>query len=163
LGWMNGGRSLIGAFYNPPDILCYLKRPQIKFRTIWRIIPAVASKKLLVFDSLTLVKNFFCKKLFFQFCRRIEARGSRNSSGSLGRTGGVAHVAGALPEALNRLGTDVRVVFFPYRSLGEGQFEPNPLFRDLEVSLGIRSSSPACRKPEGGRGHRLFDRTEGEG
>jgi len=51
------------------------------------------------------------------------------------KTGGLADVAGALPAALKRLGTDVRLVLPLYRVVREGRFGLNPIFRDLKVPL----------------------------
>ncbi len=52
------------------------------------------------------------------------------------KTGGLADVAGALPNALVRLGVDVDLMLPFYRVVREGGFEPRLLLRDLKVPLG---------------------------
>ncbi|MGM0381966.1 MAG: glycogen synthase GlgA [Thermodesulfobacteriota bacterium] len=52
------------------------------------------------------------------------------------KTGGLADVAGALPNALVRLGTDVDLMLPFYRVVREEGFEPRLLLRDLKVPLG---------------------------
>jgi starch synthase len=52
------------------------------------------------------------------------------------KTGGLADVAGALPNALKRLGADVHMALPLYRIVHEGDFETLPLLKNLEVSLG---------------------------
>lgn len=52
------------------------------------------------------------------------------------KTGGLADVAGALPGALRRLGTDVRVALPLYRSVRSGGFELHPLLERVDVPLG---------------------------
>lgn len=52
------------------------------------------------------------------------------------KTGGLADVAGSLPDALKRQGVDVRVGMPFYRVAREGGFLTRPLFSGLEVPLG---------------------------
>jgi starch synthase len=52
------------------------------------------------------------------------------------KTGGLADVAGALPEALKQYGADVRLVLPIYRIVREGDFETRRLLDDLEIPLG---------------------------
>jgi len=52
------------------------------------------------------------------------------------KTGGLADVAGALPNALRHLGVDVEVMLPFYRVVREGGFEARPLLKDLAVPLG---------------------------
>ena len=52
------------------------------------------------------------------------------------KTGGLADVAGALPEALKRQGVDVSIGLPFYRITREGGFSTRPLFSGLEVPLG---------------------------
>jgi len=52
------------------------------------------------------------------------------------KTGGLADVAGSLPDALKRQGVDVRVGMPFYRVAREGGFLNRPLFSGLEVPLG---------------------------
>ena len=52
------------------------------------------------------------------------------------KTGGLADVAGALPNALRHLGVDVDLMLPFYRVVREGGFEPRLLLKDLKVPLG---------------------------
>jgi starch synthase len=52
------------------------------------------------------------------------------------KTGGLADVAGALPGALKQLGVDVRLVIPYYRLVREGNFQIQPVLKDLEIPLG---------------------------
>ncbi|MBW2622319.1 MAG: glycogen/starch synthase, partial [Deltaproteobacteria bacterium] len=52
------------------------------------------------------------------------------------KTGGLADVAGALPEALKQLGVDVRVVIPYYRAVREGGFENEKIIPELNVPFG---------------------------
>ena len=52
------------------------------------------------------------------------------------KTGGLADVAGALPQALKDLGLDVRLVLPLYRTVQSGDFEMRPLVEDLEIPMG---------------------------
>ncbi|MBN2031866.1 MAG: glycogen synthase GlgA [Deltaproteobacteria bacterium] len=52
------------------------------------------------------------------------------------KTGGLADVAGSLPDALRRQGVDVRVGLPFYRVTRKGGFSTRPLYSDLEVPLG---------------------------
>jgi len=52
------------------------------------------------------------------------------------KTGGLADVAGALPGALKRLGSDARVALPLYRSVRAGGFPLKPLLARVEVPLG---------------------------
>jgi len=52
------------------------------------------------------------------------------------KTGGLADVAGALPNALKRLGVNVDLMLPFYRVVREGGFEPRLLLKDLKVTLG---------------------------
>ena len=55
------------------------------------------------------------------------------------KTGGLADVAGALPGALKRLGTDVRMALPFYRIIRERDLQKRPLLKDLKVSLGTET------------------------
>lgn len=52
------------------------------------------------------------------------------------KTGGLADVAGALPQALKGLGLDVRLVLPLYRTVRSGDFEMRSLGEDLEIPMG---------------------------
>jgi starch synthase len=52
------------------------------------------------------------------------------------KTGGLADVAGALPDALRRQGVDVRIGMPFYRVTREGGFSVGPLVSGLEIPLG---------------------------
>lgn len=52
------------------------------------------------------------------------------------KTGGLADVAGALPQALKGLGLDVRLVLPLYRTVRSGDFEMHSLGEDLEIPMG---------------------------
>ena len=52
------------------------------------------------------------------------------------KTGGLADVAGALPNALRHLGAEVEVMLPFYRVVREGKFQTRPLLKDLAVPLG---------------------------
>ncbi len=52
------------------------------------------------------------------------------------KSGGLADVAGSLPEALKRLGADVRLVLPYYRMVREGNFEIRPLLNRLDIPFG---------------------------
>ena len=52
------------------------------------------------------------------------------------KTGGLADVAGSLPEALKRQGADVRMVLPLYAMVREGNFEVSPLVDNLEIPFG---------------------------
>jgi starch synthase len=52
------------------------------------------------------------------------------------KTGGLADVAGALPDALKRQGTEVSIALPFYRHVREGAFTPQPVLSGLEVPLG---------------------------
>ena len=55
------------------------------------------------------------------------------------KTGGLADVAGALPEALKRLGADVRMALPFYRIMRERDSQTRPLLKDLKISLGTET------------------------
>lgn len=68
------------------------------------------------------------------------------------KTGGLADVAGALPQALKALGSDVRVILPLYRTVGSGDFDIQPLGEDLGIPLGSQHLSAGigeCRTEEG--------------
>ena len=52
------------------------------------------------------------------------------------KTGGLADVAGSLPEALKRQGADVRMVLPLYTMVRQGDFEMSLVTDDLEIPLG---------------------------
>jgi starch synthase len=52
------------------------------------------------------------------------------------KTGGLADVAGSLPDALKRQGADVSIALPFYRATREGAFSVRPLFSGLQVPLG---------------------------
>ena len=52
------------------------------------------------------------------------------------KTGGLADVAGSLPDALKRQGADVSIALPLYRVTREGDFSMQPLLSGLQVSLG---------------------------
>jgi starch synthase len=52
------------------------------------------------------------------------------------KTGGLADIAGSLPEALKRRGAEVRVVHPFYTEVRKGGFKVSPLIDDLAVPLG---------------------------
>ena len=52
------------------------------------------------------------------------------------KTGGLADVAGSLPEALKRQGADVRMVLPFYTLVRTGGFETNLIADDLDIPLG---------------------------
>jgi starch synthase len=52
------------------------------------------------------------------------------------KTGGLADVAGALPNALRHLGVEVEVMLPLYRVVREREFQARPLLKDLAVPLG---------------------------
>ena len=52
------------------------------------------------------------------------------------KTGGLADVAGSLPDALKRLGADVSIALPFYRVTEEAGFSPQLLFQGLQVPLG---------------------------
>jgi starch synthase len=55
------------------------------------------------------------------------------------KTGGLADVAGSLPDALKRQGAEVSIALPLYRTTREGGFSPRPLFSGLQVPLGSAS------------------------
>jgi len=52
------------------------------------------------------------------------------------KTGGLADVAGALPNALRDLGVEVEIMLPFYRVVREGEFQARPLLKDMAVPLG---------------------------
>ena len=64
------------------------------------------------------------------------------------KTGGLADVAGALPDALKRLGVDVRLVLPLYREVLRSNKRLYSIFEDLKVPLGREILSARVWKPE---------------